>query len=174
MRIQRGKINENDIAYASLIYDQQQVTEAKNESHPGSIWEAKEQAKQIGPTLEQAQPQKIQYKEKEFASSTELLLYLLKTCSSVVITLPLNDQLSPFVEGDFYKLKESFDLTVLGVQKKLVTICTTNKNNLAKGTRLHFSKKQPAKLAIRAKKVHLSEIPSIESNNLRVTNLGTD
>ena len=93
--------------------------------------------------------------------------------STVVLEIPLNDELSPYsIDSEYPCLHESYEVAVISQDTKTVTICVSNQNNLSKGTVLQKKQLTKPKIVILPRNTTISDICD-NNKKLNISNLGS-
>ena len=113
----------------------------------------------------------IQYKEKELTSIQQFLGELLREHTTVVLTVPIDSVLSPFVKASQFKMYScSNDCVVIANTSSLVTILINNSNNIDV-TLLNRKQQEEPQFIVLPKKSAVSSIKTSQSQQLKISTL---
>ncbi|CAL6056606.1 Conserved_hypothetical protein [Hexamita inflata] len=174
-----GTVSENQIAFAKLVYKEQaehEKVEFYYEAFDPVLNQeelkpfVEKQAKKLKQYVSQ---QQLSFNGKTVSCSQDAIKILAKTCSSFFIQVPIDDPVSPFVEGSQYDaLTKQFQVQVVTITPTIVTILIHNQFNATKSIVDQISQLKQ-KIMLQPQRTTLEKLTKIDPSVLKIVNLGT-
>ncbi|CAL6080220.1 Conserved_hypothetical protein [Hexamita inflata] len=171
--VMKAKINNNTVSFVKVLYSSETPHSKLNKQFVAFDAGTAMQNGLLVEQNEYLEPYQFTFNlvidEEQIQNVSDIVKHYLKQGSTVIITVPVDDQYSPFAKkNSFYSLNEQFQCSIISYSFNVVTLMI---NNMINVSQYIHTQPQTHKYVLNATEIQYYQIPKM-GNNLTTSVIG--